>query len=78
MELFGLVCVAWQWLHQAVVAQKGLEKSNTSKDDELFYQSKLETMQFFFHYELRKTKALHERLKDEKVFTIMKENEVLM
>ncbi|MEP7143107.1 MAG: acyl-CoA dehydrogenase [Ferruginibacter sp.] len=78
MELFGLVCVAWQWLKQAATVQKILEKSNTSKDDELFYQSKIETMQFFFHYELRKTKALHERLKDEKVLTVMKENEVLM
>lgn len=78
MELFGLMCMAWQWLHQSVVAQKGLEKNNTSKDDALFYQSKIETMQFFFHYEFRKTKALHERLKDEKVFTVMKENEILM
>lgn len=77
MELFGLICVAWQWLHQATVAQKSLEKNNAKKD-ELFYQSKIESMQFFFHYELRKTKALHERLRDEKVFTVVKRNEFLM
>ncbi|HRI21325.1 MAG TPA: acyl-CoA dehydrogenase C-terminal domain-containing protein, partial [Panacibacter sp.] len=78
MELFGLVCIAWQWLKQAIVAQKTLEKSNTQKEDALFYQSKIETMQFFFHYELRKTKALHERLKDEKVFTVIGEREIII
>ena len=78
MEMFGLVSVAWQWLYQAVVAQKNSTKNNVSKDDELFYQSKIETMQFFFHYELRKTKALHERLKDEKVLTVIGEREILI
>ena len=78
MELFGLICVAWQWLSQATVAQKGLAENNASTDDTLFYRSKIETMQFFFHYELRKTKALHERLRDTKVLTVFKKDEVLM
>lgn len=78
MELFGLVCVGWQWLSQGLAAQRKLQITSLSPGEVLFYRSKIETMQFFFHYELRKTKGLHERLKDEKVLTVMKEPEVLI
>jgi butyryl-CoA dehydrogenase len=77
MEVFGLVCVAWQWLNQALVAEKGM-KENISGADRIFYLSKLETMRFFFHYELRKTKGLHERLRDKTVLTVRKDEEILV
>ena len=35
-------------------------------------------MQFFFHYELVKTKALCARLLDEKVMTVWKEDDVIV
>ncbi len=77
MEAFGLVCVAWQWLNQALVAEKGMKK-NISPADRIFYLSKLETMRFFFHYELRKTKGLHDRLRDNTVLTVLNDEEILV
>jgi alkylation response protein AidB-like acyl-CoA dehydrogenase len=78
MEVFGLVNIAWQWLKQAVVANNCLNEKDSTVDNENFYRSKIETMQFFFHYELVKTKGLCARLKDEKVLTIWKEDEMIL
>ena len=77
MEAFGYVCVGWQWLNQGIVATKRLSE-NISETDKNFYLSKLETMRFFFHYELRKTKGLHARLRDETVITVRKDEEILI
>jgi butyryl-CoA dehydrogenase len=77
MELFGYVNLAWQWLKLGVTAQRRLIEKDTSTEEN-FYQSKIETMQFFFHYELVKTKGLHFRLRDGKVLTLWKEEEVLI
>jgi alkylation response protein AidB-like acyl-CoA dehydrogenase len=69
MEAFGILNVAWQWLKHGIVAQKAVEKG--AQDDDLtFYQSKIQTMRFYFHYELPKLKGLSERLMDETVLTI--------
>jgi hypothetical protein len=35
-------------------------------------------MKFFFHYELRNTRGLHERLRDKTTITIADESEVLI
>jgi alkylation response protein AidB-like acyl-CoA dehydrogenase len=78
MEFFGLINIAWQWLKQAVVAQQNINKKNIAAIDKIFYQSKIETMQFFFHYELVKTKGLCARLMDEKVITVMGAEEMLL
>lgn len=77
MELFGLVNVAWQWLTQAAVAQEKLNR-RSSGSDTIFFESKIETMKFFFHYELVKTDGLHTRLNDPIVLTVWKEHEVLI
>jgi len=76
MELFGLVNIAWQWLKQGTKAQENLDKKN-SQADAGFYFSKIETMQFFFHYELVRSKGLYTRLMDEKVITVWKEEDAL-
>jgi Acetyl-CoA dehydrogenase C-terminal like len=78
MELFGLVNVGWQWLKQATVAQKRLNKGDNTITDNAFYRSKIITMQYFFHYELVKTKALCARLMDEKIITAWKEDDLLI
>jgi len=78
MELFGLISIGWQWLKQGVKAQQKLNENNNSEDDKKFYQSKLHTMKFFFHYELRKTKALHARLIDSEVLTTWWDDELIM
>ena len=71
MELFGILNVAWQWLAQALVAQKAL--SNASSDT-VFYESKIQTMQFYFHYEVPKIKSLAECLLDTTVLTVFDDN----
>lgn len=77
MEQFGLVTVVWQWLKQAVVAQKALNEKSSGNEDRI-YHSKIETAHFFFHYELVKTKSLFTRLMDEKVLTVWKEDDALL
>lgn len=61
LEFFGIVTIAWQWLKQAIQAQKGLE-SSVSESDQNFYQGKIATAHYFFEYELVKTISLSERL----------------
>jgi alkylation response protein AidB-like acyl-CoA dehydrogenase len=76
MELFGLNLVAWQWLKQGVVAKQGLMTETSGEFDAGFYESKLHTMKFFFHYELPKTLGLHARLMDDTVLTLATEKEL--
>jgi alkylation response protein AidB-like acyl-CoA dehydrogenase len=73
MELAGITSVAWQWLKQGVVVQQKL-----AGGDGEFYHSKMETLKFFFKYELPKTIALAESLQHDDVVTIKGEREVLM
>ena len=78
MEMFGLVTVAWQWLKQGVVASQALLTQNPAGEELAFYESKLHTMKFYFHYEIPKTQGLATRLMDPEVLTIVTEQEVLM
>jgi hypothetical protein len=77
MELVGIVCIAWQWLKQATVATKRLDKMVDGTERQ-FYTSKIETMKFFFHYELRKTSGLHARLRDQTTITVAGDHEILI
>ena len=61
LEMFGIIAVAWQWLRMGTVASAALE-NNPSEFDSLFYRGKLQTMRYFFHYELVKTEGLARRL----------------
>jgi butyryl-CoA dehydrogenase len=70
MELFGLVTVAWQWLKQGIVAQNALLNENVGENAD-FYESKIQTMKYFFHYEIPKTLGLAKRLQDTEVLTIV-------
>lgn len=76
LELFGIVVVAWQWLKQAVIAQETLLTKNPQGDELAFYEGKLHTMKFYFHYEVPKTLGLTVRLKDTEVLTIVTEKEL--
>lgn len=77
MELFSMITLGWQWLKQAVVAKKALLLNNPQGDELAFYESKIHTMKFFFHYEIPKTLGLATRLTDGEVLTIALEKEVL-
>jgi butyryl-CoA dehydrogenase len=78
MEMFSLNVVAWQWLKQAVVAKQKLLITSANSDDVDFYESKIHTMKYFFHYEIPKTQGLATRLMDTEVLTIMTEKEIIM
>ena len=78
MELFSLINIAWQWLRQGIVAQQKINGSNVNADDNSFYRSKLHSMKFFFHYELRKTKGLSARLRDNEVLTLMHDEDLII
>ncbi|QJW90952.1 acyl-CoA dehydrogenase [Spirosoma taeanense] len=78
LELFGIVVVAWQWLKQADVARQALLTQNPQGDDLAFYEGKIHTMKFFFHYEVPKTLGLAQRLTDTEVLTIVSEKELAL
>lgn len=70
MELFGIVTVAWQWLKQGNIAAAALKVGGLSADELAFYQDKIHTMKFFYHYEVPKALGLSKRLMDEEILTI--------
>jgi butyryl-CoA dehydrogenase len=73
MELAGITVVAWQWLKQGIVVQQKLAEGPGD-----FYYSKMETLKFYFKYELPKTLALAESLMSDDVVTIKGDREILM
>ncbi|MEZ0611315.1 acyl-CoA dehydrogenase [Fibrella sp. WM1] len=78
LEQMGIVVVAWQWLKQAVVAKQAMLTQNPQGDELAFYEGKIHTMKYFFHYEVPKTLGLAARLKDTEVLTIVSEKELAL
>jgi butyryl-CoA dehydrogenase len=63
LEMFELIAVSWQWLLQAITAQKALDnKTGMLESDQIFYQGKLFTCRYFFSYELNKIYGIARRL----------------
>ncbi len=62
LEAFGHTVVAWQWLRQALVATRALAGAK-SEDDINFYRGKLHTCDWFFEWELPRTRPQHELLR---------------
>lgn len=73
LEMFGIIAVAWQWLIQAMTAQKALD-ANPKAADVNFYKGKLVTANYFFAYELPKIKGLVQRLTDGNPLTVEMES----
>lgn len=62
LELFAIICLAWQWLVQAIIVQENL--SNTPSGSEAyFYQGKFYAFRYYYEYELPKIERLAMRLK---------------
>jgi alkylation response protein AidB-like acyl-CoA dehydrogenase len=78
MELSGIITLGWQWIKQSTVSQKAIHVKNNSKQTIVFYESKIETMKFFFKYELPKVVSLCNTLMNSEMVTIKGEKEVLM
>ncbi len=68
LENAGIVSIAWQWLKQGIVAQKAV--ANASGEEKNFYEGKLAAMNYFFLYELPKSKSLCERLMSDNRLTL--------
>jgi butyryl-CoA dehydrogenase len=77
MEFFSLVIVAWNWLEVATNSQDALNKGDKKYSD-IFYKSKIETMKYFFDYELPKTISHSEILMNPSSVTIKKDEEILI
>ena len=77
MEFFSLVIMGWTWLDIGVNAQQALITASGNYSDE-FYESKLETLEYFFAYELPKTTGQAEILMHPSTVTIKKEKEYIL
>ena len=77
MEFFSLIIVAWNWLEIATDSQEALVNGD-KKYSEIFYNSKIETMKYFFDYELPKTVSHSEILMNPSSVTIKKDEEILI
>ena len=60
LDMAGQTVLAWLWLKQAIVAQEKLQQA--AEVDRAFYEGKIAACQYFFRYELPKTRAQHELL----------------
>ena len=77
MEFFSLIIVAWNWLEVATNSQEALNKGD-KKYSNIFYNSKIETVKYFFDYELPKTISHSEILMNPSSVTIKKGEEILI
>ncbi len=75
MDFFGTIVIGWQWLKMAIVANQTIKNTNGNQSED-FYQSKIQTMKFFFTYELIKTKGLAKTLMNKEELTIKAFNEL--
>ena len=75
MDFFGTIVMGWQWLKMAVVAKLTIKDNNGNQTPE-FYRSKVQTMKFFFTYELIKTKGLAKTIMNDEELTINATDEI--
>ena len=76
MEFFSLILVGWSWLEIGVSTKYALSSSNSTLDSK-FYQGKLDALEYFYVYELPKTKGLAEILLHPSSVTIKKKDKVI-
>ena len=77
MEYLSIVIVSWLWLEMAVDSQHQLQNDD-KKYDEIFYESKIETMKFYFKYEVPKTDGLAKSMMNKEEITIKKDKEYIL
>ncbi len=71
LEFFGTMTVAWQWLKMAAVSHQLILEDRGSYTTE-FYQEQVDTMRFFYKYELPKMTGLAETLLNPETLTLAK------
>lgn len=76
MEFFSLILIGWSWLEIGVESKRALITGNDTYESS-FYESKLDALEYFFVYELPRTKGLSEILLNPSSVTIKKEKELI-
>ncbi len=69
MDFFGTIVMGWQWLKMAAIAKLTMKNGDGNQSPE-FYKNKVQTMKFFFTYELIKTKGLAKTIMNDEELTI--------
>lgn len=77
MQLFSTIVVGWQWLKIATNAKQALTSGGGSQS-EVFYESKVHAMRFYFKYEMAKNKGLAKILKDDRDLTLSEVSEAYL
>jgi butyryl-CoA dehydrogenase len=77
MEFFSLVLVGWSWLEIGVVTKRAIITGDKSFDSS-FLESKLNTLEYFYAYELPKTTGLAEIIVHPSSITIKKEKRFIV
>ena len=72
MEMTSLIVIGWQWLEMATAAKQILVTGMLIRTDK-FYEAQIQSMKFFFKYEVIKVLSLRETLLDTEVLTIVEE-----
>ncbi len=75
MDFLGTIVIGWQWLKTATVAKQVIT-AGTGNQPEVFYNSKIHTMKFFYTYEMSKTKGLAKTLMNDEELTIQVSKEL--
>ena len=76
MEFFSLVLIGWSWLEIGIASKHALIMGDSSLDSQ-FHESKLDALEYFYVYELQKTKGLAEILLHPSSVTIKKKEKVI-
>ncbi|HOF13731.1 MAG TPA: acyl-CoA dehydrogenase [Spirochaetota bacterium] len=74
LEFSGLICIAWQWLLQGIAVQNSINNSSGSYSKD-FLEGKMQTLAYFFRYELTGIYALEKIIRGSDGLTVsMQEN----
>lgn len=76
MEFFGTLVVGWLWLDMACEAHKQLSRAESAFRKE-FYLSKVNTMKFYYRYEMSALRSLADTLMSGIPQTLEEEKEIL-
>ncbi len=69
MEQLSFVVIGWQWLKMAAAAESKLKSGDYGATPKAFFQGKLQTMKFFFRYELPHAEACAKTMMDPEYLT---------
>lgn len=77
-QMFSLVAVAWQWLKQGIAAHGALKHQSKAEDDLKFYQSKIQTLRYYYVYELPEIDRLAQTMTSGERLTVQGDMDLLV